>query len=43
MDDEIVKILKKHGCGFMADDYKEIFSEIETLLKEKYSKQSSIT
>lgn len=35
MDKGIVKILKSHGCEYMADDYKEMIEEIETFVKER--------
>lgn len=35
MDKGIINILKSHGCGYMADDYKEMIEEIETFVKER--------
>ena len=35
MDKKIVNILKSYGCGYMADDHKEMIEEIETYLKKR--------
>lgn len=34
MDIEIINILKKHGCLYMADDYKELLTDIQEHYKQ---------
>ena len=38
MDIEIINILKKHGCLYMADDYKELLTDIQ----EHYKKSQAL-
>ena len=35
MEKGAVEILKKHGCLFMKDDYKQLFKELETYYKQE--------
>jgi tRNA G46 methylase TrmB len=39
MDKEIINILKKHGCLYMAEDYKELLTDIEKHYKQPQSLQ----
>lgn len=41
MDKIIVRILKNHGFGYMADDHKEMIEEIEAyVIKRENQKQT---
>jgi hypothetical protein len=39
MDKEIINILKKHGCLYMAEDYKELLTDIEKHYKQSQALQ----
>lgn len=39
MDIEIINILKKHGCLYMADDYKELLTDIQEHYKQDQALQ----
>ena len=39
MDKEIINILKSHGCLYMAEDYKELLTDIEKHYKQAQALQ----
>lgn len=39
MDKEIIDILKSHGCLYMAEDYKELLTDIQEHYKKTHALQ----